>query len=469
MAGRPAPISSGRSPLLYWLIAFVVLWLITLTLFILQFTSNQQLLNRAMAAEKAKTDFGNPPQYYRDEAAARRTNVSAVMNDHLQEYALMVTGAREDVYPASKQKLDAFLLEVAGATGETVNPNDTLLTALTRLNDLRSAARLEADALQKTRKELETDKAALTNQLKTASETFEKQVGDLNAKLTGAREEHLEALRQKDAQLRDMEDQIKSLTTQIVSLEREGTTIARDKDIEIGRLTTLVDDLQGQVRALKPSTFNPQAILTKADGRIARAVPGSDVVYLNLGTTDRVRVGMGFEVFSPMHNRTGSDLRGKASLEVVHVMDTTCECRVTRRMAGEPIVEGDIVVNIAFERDRKPKFVVRGTFDLNYDGVPDPDGVEEVSAMIREWGGQTVTKLDETVDFLIVGSPPTVPTPLGNAAASDVVQDQARRRAAEADQLRSEMDQAQRMYIPVITQSQFLFLIGYTGEVNAAR
>lgn len=468
MAGRPAPISSGRSPLLYWLIAFVVLWLITLTLFILQFTSNQQLLNRAMTAEKARNDFGNPPQYYRDEAAARRSNVAAVMNDHLQEYAGLVTGSRDDVWPAAKQKIDALLADVASSTNQAVNPGDTLATAIARLNDLRGGARLEADALQKTRKDLEADKAALTSQLKAVSETFEKQVSELNNKLTSAREEHLEALRQKDAQLRDMEDQIKSLTTQVVSLEREGTTLARDKDIEIGRLTTLVDDLQGQVRALKPSSFNPQAILTKADGRVARAVPGSDVVYLNLGSKDHVRVGMGFEVFSPMHRAT-SDLRGKASLEVVHVMDSTCECRVTRRTAGDPIVEGDIVVNIAYERDRKPKFVVRGTFDLNYDGVPDFDGVEQVAAMVREWGGQVADKLDETVDFVIVGSPPTVPTPVSGAPATEVVLDQARRRAAEAEQLRSEIDQAQRMYIPVITQNQFLFLIGYSGEMTASR
>lgn len=468
MAGRPAPISSGRSPLLYWLIAFVIVWVVTLTFLILQFTSNQQLVSDAQLAKKSRAEFGDPPPYYRDEAAQRKSNVAAVMKDDLRKLAGAVTGTPEDVAPEVLRKSEALLTDISGRTAGGVNPGDTLLTALEKVDRLRADARLEADANQKAKKDLEADKDSLTKQLKSATDTFEQQVGELNRKLTSAREEHLEALRQKDAQLRDMEDQIKTLTTQIVSLEREGTTVARDKDIEIGRMQTIVNDLQGQIRALKPSTFNPEAILSKADGRILRAVPGSDVVYINLGSAERIRAGMGFEVFAQMH-RASPDLRGKASLEVVHVMEDTSECRITRRVAGEPLVEGDIVVNIAYERDRKPKFVVRGTFDLNYDGVPDFDGVEQVQALIKQWGGQIADKLDETVDFLIVGSPPAAAAPITGAPATEVVQDQARRRAAEAEAFRAEVDQAQHMYIPVITQNQFLFLIGDVRDMTVTR
>ena len=120
--------------------------------------------------------------------------------------------------------------------------------------------------------------------------------------------------------------------------------------------------------------IDPYDILTKADGRVLRAIPGSDVIYINLGEKDRIKSGMTFEVFSPTGGRQ-RDVRGKASVEVTAALETTAECRVTRAVRGQPIVEGDVVVNIAYERDRLPRFVVRGEFDLNYDGTVDFDGI----------------------------------------------------------------------------------------------
>jgi hypothetical protein len=171
---------------------------------------------------------------------------------------------------------------------------------------------------------------------------------------------------------------------------------------------------------------------------------------------------MGFEVF-PQLGSPGQALRGKASLEVATLMEDTAECRVTRSTPNQPIVEGDIVVNIAYEQGRKPKFVVRGEFDLNYDGKVDAfGGRDEVESIIRQWGGQVVPDLDESVDFVVIGVPPRegeVP-----AGASDIVRDQEDRKRLERSEFHKLIDDARSMYIPVITQNQFLFLTGYAGE-----
>ena len=225
--------------------------------------------------------------------------------------------------------------------------------------------------------------------------------------------------------------------------------------------------LQRQVKDLKPATFDPNAILRKADGRILRAVPGSDVVYINLGAADKVKVGQGFEVYSQT-GETPATLRGKASVEVVTLMEETAECRITRRSPNAPIVEGDIVVNIAYERGRQPKFVVRGEFDLNYDGQIDFDGIEQITAIIRQWGGQVVPDLDETVDVVVIGVAPSVPTFHRDERVSDVVRDQAAQKEAQLARFRNLVDQAGKMYIPVITQNQFLFLTGYAGDAHLA-
>ena len=234
-------------------------------------------------------------------------------------------------------------------------------------------------------------------------------------------------------------------------------------EIEIHKLTERRKALEDQLAVYKGG-FDPYDILTKADGRVLRAIPGSDVVYINLGEKDRIKPGLTFEVFSPTVGGRRGDFRGKASVEVADVMDTTAECLVTRTVRGRPIVEGDIVVNIAYERNRLPKFVVRGEFDLDYDGQTDWNGVENVTAIVQAWGGQVVDQIDETTDFLVVGRGPQVPEFPAQQPVSDVIRDLADSRLGDLVEYQRDLEQARTLYVPVITQSQFLFLTGYSGQ-----
>ena len=44
-----------------------------------------------------------------------------------------------------------------------------------------------------------------------------------------------------------------------------------------------LEAMREQVRIYKPGGFDPYDILKKADGRVLRAIPGSDVVYIDAG------------------------------------------------------------------------------------------------------------------------------------------------------------------------------------------
>ena len=175
-----------------------------------------------------------------------------------------------------------------------------------KLDQLHTEARDEADAAQASVTDLRAEKDRLTEQLKVTRDTFDAQVAEMRNTLRALEDEKTTAVQQKQAQVEALEETAKALKTQVVSMEREGISVVRDKDIEIGRQQTIVDTLQKQIQALKPSTFDPLAILTKADGRILRAVPGSDIVYINLGTGDKIKVGMGFEVFAAARPRSRS-------------------------------------------------------------------------------------------------------------------------------------------------------------------
>lgn len=468
MAGRPASSRSSLTGLHYGMIAFAIVSVASLTMFILQLTKNKSLESEAQSAKTRIDQYGSPPAYYADEASSRKTSVFAAMADDQRKVATLVTGVAEDVGAAITAKAQQLLSDISTRRPGTINAGDTLLTAIERLSELQAEEQSRADGLAATVGQLQAEKAALTEQLKVTRTTFDTQVAALNDQLKAAEEDKVNSTQQKDAQLRETQATLDNREAQLQKSKREESTRIREYQIEIGRLEAQVADLQKKIQAIKPESFDPTAILTSGDGRVVRAIPGSDVVYVNLGAVDRIKPGMGFEVFSP--TREGSSgMRGKASLEVVTAMEETAECRVTRRTPAQPIIEGDVVVNIAYERGRKPKFVVRGDFDLNYDGVADFNGVEEVSSIIRQWGGQVVEDVDESVDFVVIGLPPGAPTPEKGEAVSDVVRAQMQQKDLERSAFRAVVERAQKLFIPVITQNQFLFLTGYSGDAAVVR
>jgi len=73
--------------------------------------------------------------------------------------------------------------------------------------------------------------------------------------------------------------------------------------------------------------------------------------------------------------------------------------------------------------------------------------------MSRRWGGQVMPELDETVDFVVIGTASKVP-PLP-PYASDIQRDQAERRSLEnVEKFEPLKKQALAMHIPVFTQNQ---------------
>jgi hypothetical protein len=468
MAGRPVTVRSGPSGATVGMIASLIIAVALLVMFILQLTSNKQLLDRALTAERVAEKYGRAPSYYEEEATNRKTGVFAVMEDDRRRVAQLVTGVPDAVGITIVEQSNQLLSDLAKGYEGSINPNDTLLTALKRFGDLFGRSQEEKTTLSAQVSSLQGEVESLTAQLNSQRTEFENTVAGLDKQMRGSEEDKIRQLQNKDDQLAALQDKLNSLEQQLQTLKREGLQAARLAEAEVQRLLTQIGDLQTQIQVLKPAAFDPNAILTKADGKVLRAIPGSDVVYISLGSTDKIKVGMGFEVYSQTRE-TPKGLRGKASLEVVTLMDDTAECRVMRADPAQPIIEGDYIVNIAYERGRLPKFVVMGDFDLNYDGNPDYDGRDKIISMIKQWGGQVVDDLDESVDYVVIGLGPQPPTFAPGQAVSDVVRDQAQQKALEQSKFHAVVERARSMFIPVITQNQFLFLTGYVGEEAFAR
>lgn len=478
MAGRPVVVrAGGGGGALYGLVTFAIISVASLGGLIWQATSNQRLADEAAAANRRVQQFGSPPAYFQDEANARQTSVFAVVKEDFESLARLVTGRADAVRPGIEAESNRLLAEVARATDGAVHSGDTLLTAIQKLNRTFVQTKEMLAQLQADQARLRAENENLSQGVKAAREEFQAQVADLQKEVERLNREQAEAIAAKDRQLREQQEASEALGEEFSRLRVERQQIDRQTEIETERLRRTINDLQSKIEDLKPAGFDVHDILTKADGKILRAIPGSDVVYINLGEKDRIRPGMTFVVFSPFGDRMerprgrsvdDRDYLGKASIEVSAVMSDTAECRVLRTAPGLPIIEGDIIVNIAYERNRLPKFVIRGEFDLNYDGQVDWDGVERVTAMIREWGGQVQAELDETTDFVIIGRGPQLSTLRGDRPVSPVVRDLVETQQRARDEFFELIERARTLYIPVINQNQFLFLTGSFGTDRQA-
>lgn len=463
MAGRPVAARGGFNGLFWGMISFVIVSVLSLAGLILTLTKVKDAEDAAASANAALGKMGAPPAYFSSEATARNSRVFDVVADHQKQISQLVAGVPDLYAPQLRQQVAQALAASGAAAAGVISPTDPLLTAFQRMDEKMAELGAIAAAARAELQTVQADKQALTNQLKAVRDQFEAQAAELNKKLQQNEEEKASAIAAKDEQLAELTSSLDGTNQQLQQARREAQTRERDLEFQIARLSKQIEDQQKQIRSLNPSPFEPGAILRKPDGKVLRAIPGSDIVYINLGAADKIKRGFGFEVFSATREVARS-LRGKASIEVISVNESTAECRVTRSTAGQPIIEGDSIVNIAFERNRKPKFVIRGDFDLDYDGNVDLNGTEAIATIIRQWGGQVAAELDETTDYVVIGLSPQVGAALDAEGLSEVERDAALRREAARTQFAELVARASTMFIPVITQNQFLYLTGYSGD-----
>lgn len=465
MAGRPvAARGGGLTGLHYGLFVFVGLTLASIVWAIIMTTQVKDAEDARDRAQKQIASYGSPPAYYADEANARNTNVFAVMDEDRARFAKLVTGSDDAVGKTAEADARAVVAAIAAAHKDAVSADAALVPALNALNRALTAEKERAAKLESDLAAAQTENKSLAEGLAKIQDDYKAQVAALTERVEASQKEAVETLAKKDEQLSDLQGTLENTTQELSNFRKETQLRERERDLELARLQNQNEATQRELRGLKRSGFEIEEILTKADGRVLRAIPGSDVVYINLGERDGIRVGMGFAVFSA----TGEvrDLRGKASLEVVTVMNESAECRINRTTPGQPIIEGDLVVNIAYEKSRKPRFLLVGDYDLNFDGVPDFDGMEKMRAFVRQWGGQVVDKLDESTDFVVIGAAPVVPKFDPGEPPTAVVRALADEKSRELTKFRDLIAQAHGMFIPVINQNQFLFLTGFAGDTT---
>jgi hypothetical protein len=183
-------------------------------------------------------------------------------------------------------------------------------------------------------------------------------------------------------------------------------------------------------------------------------------VFIDLGIDDHLTLGLRFAVYPPDPGIPSSGV-AKAAVEVVKIGEAVSECRVKGMNPMFPILEGDLIANPVYDRDRQLSFFVVGEFDLDHDGLDDPNGKGMIEAVILDFGGRLSDNLTSRTDFVIVGARPAVSLLSDDASPEQLaVRENEIRRARAYDAV---INEARSLTISMLTQETFL---NFLGRIN---
>lgn len=303
-------------------------------------------------------------------------------------------------------------------------------------NDLRA----KNDELDEIRRNYNRSTQVLTDQI----DGYKAELQALASGVQTSTEGHIQSVSEIRAQF----------NSEVSTLQRELN--ARRNEIE--RLETIV---RGFDRSGTRLLAEDEATLV--DGTIVGINPVANEVFISRGRNDNMVLGMTFEVYgagtSIRPNQDGDYPAGKATIEVIRIDQNSSVARVLRAARGNPIIEGDVIVNPVYDPEKVYRFVVFGNFDTNRDFIFTPQERTELIALVEEWGGKVDDDISGETDFLVLGQRPILPPAPKIDDPIEIVQ-RYRRLAQEQRKYDDLFNTARATGIPVLNQNRFMTLTG---------
>ncbi len=447
MATAKAQAKGGVSGIHVWLIAFVALWLTSTVLLVLLYTDQKDLVSK-------NDDL-------REQLDSNQTRLRTTEQARAA-LATTATGEAADAPETAKSKLSELGAQMSDDEvlpdgvmldeGSYLQALEILYQALKSHNQLLSTAQARNQEL--------VDQLDALSSANTAQKTaFDEQIAELGRKLNELKESWEDYGTMRDREVDGFDQKLRDLDA------RFSGDIQKQR-AETKRVLTKFDELQNRYGELQERLgelqITPQELITarQADGYVVTAKPGEEVVYIDLGRDAGMVLGLQFAVYSA-GSGIPADGQGKARIEVVNIFDSAAECRIVEIHGREPILEGDVVANPVFDRERSLQFMVLGRFDIDGDGQVDVEGDRQIESLVENWGGTVARELSARVDFLVVGAAPPKPFSFPDATPEAQQRNEVRQKAY--DSFNDTLQTAQSLSIPILTQSVFMHFLGYVG------
>jgi hypothetical protein len=382
--------------------------------------------------------------------------------------------ARPDTVTANAKEAMANIAKDGKAANLTLPPDNNLVLALTTLAGGLKARLSEIDGLNQQLAATKQQQIADQQALAAAQQKMEQTIKEFQDAATTAKAEQATYQGSKDKD-------IASVTAQTTEQQRVAQEAIAQRDVQLKERDTKIEQLSRDFEALKARFFGQRVdtqnpTIRQADGTIART-PGAGVVWIDIGQKDGVPPGMTFEVYDknkgipaqptdPQNQNEAPLPIGKASIEVIQVLATTSQCRVTRTSYGEVLALGDPIVNLVFDKNTKFNFMVYGNFDLDNNGTASPADTDVIKRLVTQFGGKLIDKVGVDTDFVVLGKEPVLPVIPPEEKDDPFQQKRLADAQAALDAYLEVQKQATDLRIPVLNQNRFLYLVGYYNQAT---
>jgi len=474
-------VQGSRAGLITATVVFVILFVVS-TVFAIYYGVESRRVAQEMETVVAKQKAYLPSGF---EANAELSGLRDVQADYGVNTIIDVALAQRDalakkitgtVVPAAEARkqtedvLTATQKTLADAKAAvTVPAGENLINAVRSLTTAVTARQSQIASLQTQIKQIQADSerriTGLTSQLTARSEDVKKAQAESTASLSTAQTDIQTKQSNVEVIEKAIADERASNTDAINKLAAQ----VGDKDKELVKNKEQIEKLQSRLGLLRVGTTD--TLVRQVDGVISR-LASNDIIYVNLGYGDQISPGLTFEIFDknegiPSLTADETTLpQGKASIEITRVGATSSEARITRQRPSSQMYEGDLLVNLVYDRNTKFNFVVYGDFDMDQNGVAVPADADVVKRLVTQFGGKLVDKVNVGTDFVIMGKEAEAIVltaeeqndPLLAKKKSDV--DAA---IAAYDEV---LSQARALNIPVLNQNRFLYFVGYFDQAT---
>jgi hypothetical protein len=446
------------------LVVFVLTTVFLLVLTIVFYAGKSKETELKAAAESTLATYIKPNQRNVDafkafEAAAKSEgkSVAEYLNARYSDLMTFVGGDPSGNLDTVKNEFRRFQLK----------ENDTVRSRMQDMFRDLNARQTEIDGLSQQIKSLSAQISEKEAQINRLNEAHKQEVAAVEGRIASYRDAGEDYRKRLETALGELSRAKDSLRVQYESrireLQEENDNISRERQRLIGR----VQEFERRANETRVRGQNPSMLV---DGKIIDAPGTNDEVFIDRGRKDRIVNGMTFEVYSEpsqirLHPQTGEMPRGKASIQVRKVGETTSTCKITRMTPGQPVIKNDVIANAVYDPQYKFKFLMHGKFDIDGDGKPTETEAEYLRSMVVSWGGAVVMgdDLPGDLDFLVLGAEPPKPPPPPQDAPAAVIADWVRKNEANA-KYHQLFNEAQNAQIPVLNANRFLILIGYTDR-----
>ena len=476
MAAPKGSSDSGSTAVIVMII-FIVLFLISAGTAIGLYVNIETCNKKANDANGKLSKLGNASQISEVERLAQSSGLDsgttfAKLEAVLKNFSEMIIGGDQANFSISNAKanIDSSISMIWPEVAQALGQEEEQVVA----GGLVGAVTSLTNALNETTEQFTMYQDQASQQLLLSQQKvdqYQERINQLQADIDNLGMTVANMKNQTDDNIDDIrgrfESHVASLQEEKEQIVKETQEYRQQLDKELEQAAQLSEKAQEMEKFLRDTRQKPTTEIEALDpdGKIISVDPREHMVYINLAQNDKIYRGLTFSVYDGLDKNVPSSGQGKATIEVIEILDSISRCRVVESLTTNPIIKGDVIANLVWDKQKEFVFCLVGDFDFNMDGEIDIDGRDRIATLIKAWGGKVQDYVGVETDFLVYGFKPASPSE-GGAFISGSEDNQANIEQAEERALMYDLalDEGVRLGVPSFNMDRFFRFIGYSEK-----